>query len=125
MRLAVKLATYNTPRGSSSARSAAWPPMATTRPKVPPHSCAPKPRKIAAFHQNALLTIRLLQDLTNLPNKIKRGRFGGQIRTSREERYSALLFLRRSTISPRNKTDNTAQTIRTIELSIVFPLLSL
>ncbi len=36
IRFAVKLAMYNTPRDSSSAKSAASPPIATTLPKVPP-----------------------------------------------------------------------------------------
>ena len=35
MRLAVKLAMYSTPRASSSARSAASPPIGTTVPNVP------------------------------------------------------------------------------------------
>src|SRR5262249_7633634 len=35
MRLAVKLAMYNTPRASSRARSEASPPIGTTRPNVP------------------------------------------------------------------------------------------
>src|SRR4051812_47411820 len=38
IRFAVKLAIYNTPRPSSSARSDAWPPMATTLPNVPAHA---------------------------------------------------------------------------------------
>ena len=34
--------------------------------------------------------------------------------------YSAAFFLRRKTMSPRNRTASTAQTMRIIELSIVF-----
>ena len=38
--------------------------------------------------------------------------------------YYSALFLRRSTISPRNRTASTAQTMRIIELSIIAFLLS-
>src|SRR5580698_2066346 len=61
MRLAVKLAMYSTPRASSSATSAASPPMGTTVPKVPARADA----AIKTIH-----AIATAQDFQRIGNSI-------------------------------------------------------
>src|SRR6266851_4069959 len=56
-RLAVKFAIYKTPRGSSRARSEAWPPIDTTVPKVALQPTVARDKARVIFHQKDLLNI--------------------------------------------------------------------
>src|SRR6266568_276054 len=75
-RLAVKFAIYKTPRGSSSARSEAWPPIDTTVPKVALQPTVARDAAKVIFHQYDLLniTVNSKRQISNLPpNDFKRG----------------------------------------------------
>jgi hypothetical protein len=154
IRLAVKLAMYNTPRTGSSAISAASPPIGTTVPNVPAPTEAAVIAIIAILANAEIQCLRNIRKLHvylfkyfapestgNIPNNkyAARGllpRIAGTAgprdpkkKTLRPNRsrvspegpdYSSTFFLRRNTMIPRNRIASTAQTIRTIELSMSF-----
>src|SRR5258707_3623964 len=63
MRLAVKFATYKTPRASSSAMSAAWPPIDTAFPNVPAHAMQANGAATTIFHQLLFVSINVLHNI--------------------------------------------------------------
>src|ERR1051326_9012411 len=99
--------------------------MDTTFPKFAPQAAAANDADRAIFHQFDLLSITLnsprTKFLTCTRQRTGARRSDGPAapRECFSTPYSAF-FLRRNTMSPKNRTASTAQTMRIIELSIVF-----
>src|SRR5260370_8387167 len=95
-RLAVKFAIYKTPRGSSSARSEAWPPIDTTVPKVALQPAVARDAAKAIFHQQDLLniTVNSKRQISKLPAK--------RLSTKARERDHHAQFHYQTPIPPRS-----------------------
>src|SRR5579871_6267111 len=141
MRLAVKLAIYKTPRDSSSARSDASPPIGTTVPNVAAVAVAATIVIVNPKNQGLrnILFDSISPELTTLskmlhpahmhfavprlfaPAHATAVRAGGGATSPRRAPPGPLtrfgystFFLRRSTMTPRNRIASTAHTIRTV-----------
>src|SRR6266404_1136353 len=104
-RLAVKFAIYKTPRGSSSARSEAWPPIDTTVPKVALQPTVARDAAKVIFHQQDLLniTVNSKRQISNFPSLIPTEARGRVLRAS----ISLAMPIRRSSYGAKRSAQET------------------